>query len=87
MGVRMDLELTIDELVLHGFATGDRYQVGEALRHELARLLTEQGVPSALVRSGTLASLDAGTFAVEPGTRASTIGVQVAQSVYRGLDS
>ena len=48
MGAPMNIELEIDELVLHGVAPTDRVAVGEAVQHELTRLLTERGVPPSL---------------------------------------
>ena len=80
-----NIELHIEELVLHGFAPGDRYRIGEAVERELARLFAEQGVPPSLAPGGEVASLDGGAFEVEPGSTAEAIGVQVAQAVYGGL--
>ena len=42
------IELHIEELVLHGFAPGDRHPIGDAVEHELIRLFAEQGLPSLL---------------------------------------
>ncbi len=81
----MNVEVHIGELVLHGFAAGDRYAIGEAVERELARLLTEQGVPPGLAQGGEVARLDGGSFAVEPGLRAEAVGTLVAQAVYGGL--
>ena len=51
---QLSLELHIEELVLHGFAPGERYAIGETVEHELALLLGEQGVPNSLrVQSAT----------------------------------
>lgn len=84
MGVKVDLH--IEELVLHGFAPGDRYRIGDALERELDRLFTEQGVPPS-PRSSELAYLDGGAFEVEPGSGAEEIGVRVARAVYGGLST
>src|SRR3712207_3298477 len=61
----VNIELHIEELVLHGFAPGDRYRIGEAVQRELARLFAEQGVPPSLVGGGEVAHLDGGSFAIE----------------------
>ena len=45
-----NIELHIEELVLHGFAPKDRYTIGEAVQRELSRLFAEQGVHSSLSR-------------------------------------
>lgn len=79
------LEVHIEELVLRGFAPGDRYGIGDAVEIELARLFVEQGVPSSLGRGGEIERLDGGVFEVAQGSRAEAIGAQVAQPIYGGL--
>jgi len=69
----------IRELVLEDIAPGDRYRVGDALQHELTRLLAEQGVPGSMASAS---ALDAGSFQFG-GTR--TMGPRVAQTIYNGL--
>jgi hypothetical protein len=80
-----DVNLYIDELVLHGLAPGERHRIGEAVRLELARLLTEHGVPRPLARGGAMARLDGGAFEVAPVSEAEVFGTRVAQQVYEGL--
>ena len=80
-----NLELHIEELVLHGFAVSNRYHIGEAVERELDRLFTEQGTPSSLREGSEIERLDGGAFEVKPGSGAETIGVQVAQTMYGGL--
>lgn len=79
------VEILIDELVLHGFAAGDRYPIAEALEQELARLMREQGVAPALTRPGETERIDAGSFSLAAGSPANAVGVRSAQAVYRGL--
>ena len=79
------VEVHIEELVLHGFAPGDRHRIGAAVQRELSRLFAEHSVPPALAQGGEAARLNGGTFRVVPGSKAETIGVQVAQTVYGGL--
>jgi|SRR5579864_1927624 len=81
-----DIELHIEELVLHGFAHGDRYAIGAAVERELVRLFTEQGMPAALANGGEIGRLNAGSFAVTRGSKPEVIGSQVAQSVYGGMN-
>lgn len=78
------VELHIEELVLHGFAPGDRYRIGEAVERELFRLMTERGVPPSLA-GGDASILDAGEFIVERNSAPEEIGLQVARAVYGGL--
>jgi len=50
----MRIEVHIEELILEGFAPGDRWRVGAAVQEELGRLFSRQGVPpgwAARVRS------------------------------------
>jgi len=80
-----NIELHIEELVLHGFAPKDRYQIGEAVQCELVRLLSERGVLPSVVRGGEMGRLDGGSFKVRMGAKAEVIGVQVARAVYGGM--
>jgi hypothetical protein len=80
-----NIELHIEELVLHGFSSRDRDAIGEAVRHELMRLFAEQGIHSTFGKNYEVERLDGGSFNVKPGAKAQTIGTQVAQSVYGGL--
>jgi len=80
-----NIELNIDELVLHGFLPGDRYRIGEAVERELTRLLADRGVPESLERGGEIGHVDGGAFEVAPGSRAQVVGAQVAKAVYGGL--
>ena len=80
-----NIELHIEELVLHGFAPADRYRIGEMVERELARLFAEEGVPTTLTGGLEARQLDAGTFHVAANSKAETVGAQVAQAVYGGL--
>ena len=80
-----NLELHIEELVLRGFAPGERYRIGEAVKRELARLFDEQGVPPSLAQGSEVERLDGGAFEVSRGSRSEAVGVQVAQAIYGGL--
>jgi len=81
------IEVRIEEFVLHGFAAGDRYFIGDAVERELARLFVEQGTLPSLAQGREIERLDGGTFEVKPGSGAKVIGVQVAQAAYRGLST
>jgi hypothetical protein len=80
-----NVELHIEELVLHGLAPGDRYRIGEAVERELRRLFAEQGAPASLTQGGEIERMDGGSFGVAEGSRGDAIGAQVAQAVYGGL--
>jgi len=83
--ITKNIELHIEELVLHGFSPGDRYRIGEAVEQELTRLLADRGVPQSLAEGGEIASVDGGAFEVAPGARAEVVGVEVAKAVHGGL--
>jgi hypothetical protein len=85
VGVRRNVELRIEELVLHGFPAGDRHRIGDAAARELARLFAEQGTPPSLEEGGEIARLSGGSFEAKQGLGAEAVGVQVARAVYRGL--
>ena len=80
-----NIELHIEELILHGFAPGDRYRIGDAVERELTRLFVEQGVPLSLTQGREVAHLDGGAFKVTSGSKPEVIGAHVAQAVYGGL--
>jgi hypothetical protein len=82
-----NLELHIEELVLHGFARGDRDRISAALQQELTRLFTEQGIPTTLAQAGQMQHLhlSGGTFEMGNGMKPEVAGIQIAQSIYGGL--
>jgi len=81
----MNIIVQIDELILHGVAPAAA-DVGDALKRELARLLTERGVPRTLARSGATGAIDGGTVHLREGARASHIGHQLASAVNGSLE-
>jgi len=93
LGVRTsNINLHIEELVLHGFAPGDRYTIADAVERELSHLLAQQftpftsaGIPPTSVHDLGNSRLDVGAFNVAPGSRADSIGAQIAQAVHGGL--
>ena len=79
------VELHIEELVLHGFAPGDRFAVGDAVESELARLLHEQGIPISLRFRNATDEIRNATFNATHNAKPSTIGRQISQAVYQGF--
>lgn len=78
------VNINIDRLVLDGFSYHDHRRISKALEQELSRLVIEKGAPSI---AGTLdiSSVDAGQFNIGSGQSPSSIGVQVARSIYGSL--
>lgn len=77
-----NIELHVNELVLYGFPRSERHRIGEAVRQELLRQLTEQGIPQALIQQARVARLNAGSIQAGQGVKPENIGMQVAQAVY-----
>ncbi|MEM6398648.1 MAG: hypothetical protein AAF757_00225 [Cyanobacteria bacterium P01_D01_bin.116] len=82
----MNLELYIEKLVLDGVAVGSRRRITKVVEQELTRLLTEQGVPNGLQQGAQIPHVDGGVFQVAENAKPEVIGVQVAQSIYGGLN-
>lgn len=80
-----NVELHIEELVLHGFASGDRHRIGAAMERELTRLFAEKSTPASLTQEQEIAHLNGGTFEMEPGSAAEVVGARLAQAVYGSL--
>ncbi|NOR41700.1 MAG: hypothetical protein GQ572_00065 [Gammaproteobacteria bacterium] len=80
-----NIELNIEELVLHGFSPGDRHGIGEAVEQELTRLMADRGVPQSLEHGGKIGQVDGGAFEVAQDSRAQVVGAKVAKAVYWGL--
>lgn len=81
----MNLDLHIEELVLHGFAQKDQGRIQRAIEQELTRLLTEQGVPNSLSRGQEIQQLQGGSFNVRAGMGVEAVASQVAQAIYGGM--
>jgi hypothetical protein len=81
----MNVELHIEELVLHGFAPSCRYRIGETVERELARLLAEQGVLDPSGHNVVLEQVDAGQFTMNANAKSEAIGAQIAQAIYSGM--
>ena len=80
-----DIEIHIDELVLHGFANDDLDGIKKAVESELARLIKEQGLPDSLSSPKSYHRIDAGGFTMPKGTKAGIVGNDIAGSVFSGF--
>jgi hypothetical protein len=81
----MNVFIQIDEIVLFGFGTHNRYRIAETVEHELIRIFTENDYSSLLTGSQETHYLDAGHF--ELGLRSSekVLATYIAQSISAGL--
>jgi hypothetical protein len=78
---RPNIELHIEELVLHGVDPADRLRIGDAVEAELARLLATGQISA----HGDLERMNGGTRRLASNSNATTIGTQVARAVHGGL--
>jgi hypothetical protein len=85
LNTQSSVELHIDELVLHGFAPGDRYVIGDALERELMRMLGERGVPISLRSESATDDIKGATFNAAHDAKPCVIGQQIAQAIYQGF--
>ena len=83
--MKPNIEIHIDELVLHGFAPNDYAGISDAVEFELTRLFSEHGIPSSLSSNKKYSRIDAGEFTMPTGSKANSIGNSVAGSVYKGV--
>jgi len=78
--------VSIDELILEGFAASEKYRIGEAVQRELERLFGETTRGNELISSGAREVVDAGAFQMQS-ARGDVIGSQIAQAVFEGLQT
>jgi len=86
MGVKLDsVTLHIEELVLTGFPSGSQDAIADAVRVDLARLISERGIGNAVTQGGSYEELHGGAFALpaRPGGRSSASGI--AERLYTTL--
>ncbi len=79
------VEISIEELVVHGAMAGDREQIGAAVQRELTRLLSERGIPAAVPKSTEIKGLSPEPLAAPPGASPEATGAGVARVVYGAL--
>ena len=84
--MRPSVQVSIEELMLHGFAAADRHRIGEALERELARLLAAESLPASMAQGGDISVLDGGSIQIAAGLQPERIGAQIARAVHSGLN-
>lgn len=82
---RQNIELHIEELVLHGFSPGDRHRIAGAVERELAMLIKEKGALQDLVNNGGIERLNGGSFQVGQNSKPEDTGAQIARVMYREM--
>jgi hypothetical protein len=84
-GLPAAVELHIEELVLHGFAPGDRFRIADAVEGELRRLVARHGLAGLAGGPPPIERLDAGAFRLASGDGPDRVGLRVARNVYARL--
>jgi hypothetical protein len=79
------VNIHIVELVLHGFAPGDRHRISAAVESELARLMGEGGLSGLRGQSLTLGQINAGAFQIKAGAKPQAAGTDIARAVFRSM--
>ncbi len=82
---RDSIKIHIEELVLHGFAPGDRHQIAAAVENELSRLMTERGLQGIRTNAIAVGRINGGAFKVEAGAKAQVTGAEIARAVFRSV--
>jgi hypothetical protein len=87
-----EIDVHIEELVLHGFELGGRWQIGDAFEQELRGLLTAKGIPPVWLSSpkrtpvwlSSPKRIDAGAIRPTSLTKPAQAGAEIAGAAYRG---
>ena len=77
--------LHIDSLVLKGFRHEDRHGIAEGLQQELSRMFADPQAAQQLTASGDMPRLRIGNISIGHGVKPQRIGLQVAQSIGKGM--
>lgn len=82
---RPEIDLAIEALILRDVPYALRHSIAATVEQELARLLSERGLPPYLAQGGNIPDVEVGPVRIAADARAETIGAQVAQSIYGKL--
>lgn len=76
-----DIEINIEELVLHGFGRRDRFRIAQAVEQALAQMIAERGATPLLLQGGNIDRQES-TFPSNPADKPHATGTHIARSVY-----
>ena len=77
-----EIEVHIEELVLHGFKPANRWLIADALEQELRELLTAKGVPAEWLSSSE--RIEGARISSASLTKPERAGVEIAGAAYQG---
>ncbi len=81
------IEIHIEELVLHGFPPQEKYRIGEALQAALHNHFEEKGLPPVLSSGGYIPVIDSGTFDMHSTEQPRGKAENIAATVYKGFSN
>lgn len=81
------VEVQIDELILHGPFTSNRYDIGDAFSHELEHFLGEVKPDSSFLKKDHIRVLSTDPIAISSKVKPDVFGAQIAQAVHGGLNT
>jgi hypothetical protein len=81
----MNVELHIEQLILHHCAPRDRQRFGATLRREVERLISERGLSPSLPKGADIAWIVGGTLQVGHGATVESRGGEIARAAYEGM--
>jgi|GEM_PF-2994597 len=82
-----NIEVQIDELVLHGFPATDRYIIGDALTDELKQLFVNNKADISPVKEMNVSALNAQRIVLQQNAKPNSVGVQIAKAVHGSLNT
>ena len=77
-----EIEVYIEELVLHGFEPANRWRLGDALEKELRGLLSAKGVPPGWLSNPE--RIEAKPISSANLAKPTQAGAEIASAAYRG---
>lgn len=79
------INLHIDKIVLDGVGQLNRGQLDLAIKKELHRLISTQGLHSSFNQSGSVNQITAKPISLTGQIREKSLGNKIANSLYRGM--
>jgi hypothetical protein len=86
-GNEAQIELHIEELVLHGFPLRDRHEISDYICHELRQLIIDRGLPRSFGRDLALRNLRGNEINLASTMVPANVGAEIARSVYASFGS
>lgn len=84
--MKQNIELHIEELVLHGFSHSDHHRIGGVIEQELTKLIIKGSILKDFNQDVQIPYLNGGSFPIRSDTKAESAGVEIARSVYRTIN-